>query len=97
VCFEGAARALRGRGSEVNPVAKASSLARLARKKTGLTQREFAARIGASRSAVATWEAGLREPSSLTVSLLCLIAWIGPRALTRLNACHGSMGNGRRR
>ena len=81
----------------MNSVASASALARLARKKTGLTQREFAAHIGASRSAVATWEAGLREPSALTVSLLCLIAWIGPRALVRLDACHGSKANGRRR
>ncbi|HZV02690.1 MAG TPA: helix-turn-helix transcriptional regulator [Planctomycetota bacterium] len=65
-----------------------SQLARSARKATGLTQKEFASRIGATRSTVGAWEAGLREPSKLTVSLLCLIDAYGNDALEKLVPCH---------
>lgn len=49
-------------------------LAVRAREATGLTQVEFAALVGANRVTVANWESGERPPSTLTASLLRLIA-----------------------
>jgi transcriptional regulator with XRE-family HTH domain len=40
-----------------------SATVRSARRSLGLSQRDFAARLGVSFSAVGNWEAGLREPS----------------------------------
>jgi DNA-binding transcriptional regulator YiaG len=68
-----------------------STLTRRARSRTGLTQLEFARIIGANRATVAAWEAGLREPSRLTLSLLCLIAEFGQEAADQLKKCHRAL------
>lgn len=65
-----------------------AELSKKARAKTGLTQREFSQVIGATRSTVAAWEAGLREPSRLTLSLMCLIESLGTDAMNQLRRCH---------
>lgn len=69
-----------------------AELARRARAQTGLTQRAFSAAIGASRATVAAWEAGLREPSPLSISLLCLIELMGNKAIAHLLSCHEKVG-----
>jgi len=66
-------------------------LARRARKATGLTQEEFAELIGASRSTIGCWEAAIREPSKLAVSLLCLVEALGREAIPVLHPCHAAV------
>ena len=41
------------------------------RKKLGLTQEEFAARLGIKRAAISNYEIGRNEPIDAVVSLIC--------------------------
>lgn len=41
------------------------------RKKLGLTQQEFANKVGISRNNIAKYEVGINEPSTAVISLLC--------------------------
>ena len=43
------------------------------RGRTGLTQRELAARVGASRRVVQDWEAGVNVPSADRLQALCAV------------------------
>lgn len=41
------------------------------RKKVGLNQAEFGAKIGAAQATVTSWETGNRTPSNLTIASIC--------------------------
>lgn len=53
------------------------------RKKSGLTQEEFAGEIGVSTMSVNCWENGKREPSPLALQKLRLFSW---ETKVRMNA-----------
>lgn len=51
------------------------------RKEQGLSQIEFAEKIGRSRSAVLTWEGGTAKPDAASISLICQEFRVNPRWL----------------
>lgn len=56
-----------------------SSEVRRIREALGLTQDEFAERLGTHRVTVAKWEAGMRSPRGTAVTLIRLLASTAPR------------------
>lgn len=59
----------------------ASRLRKL-RKEVGLSQEEFAKRLGFSIDAVGSWERGIRNPSSRTLVRIAIYFDVDPRYLT---------------
>jgi DNA-binding transcriptional regulator YiaG len=51
-----------------------------ARKKLGLTQRQFARVVGVTQPTLATWETNAKEPSQMAQRFIGLIATLQPAA-----------------
>ena len=61
---------------------------RAARQKLGLTQVEFAERVGVARNTVVRWEAGMLTVGSTAAILIRLLAQQAPKGRGRVKNAH---------
>ncbi len=62
---------------------------RYSREQKGLSQKEFAKRIGASNTTVSNWENGLSRPDVDTLGIICIVLDVSPDELLGINLPKG--------